>query len=74
MKKIHFFCKTTWLLFGVCHTGCTTETETKAKLIPNFSHAQNQDPGELLPENTFKVHSLGLEFGPHNLHCSGAVS
>ena len=46
---------TKWLLFWVRQNGGTPETETRAKLIPNFFCVQNQDSAELTPENTSKV-------------------
>ena len=44
----------------VWQTGGTPETETRAKLTPNFFCVQNQDSAELTPENTFKVNIVGL--------------
>ena len=60
LEELFFFIKQKWLLFWVWQIGGTPETETKAKLIPNFFCVQNQDPAELTPENTCKVNIVGL--------------
>ena len=54
------FYKTKWPLFWVWQTGCTQESETRAKLIPNLFCVQIQDSAELTPESTFKVYIVGL--------------